>query len=66
MKILAQTVLSIMSLCVMTVSMANDLLMVRSQQSFPEAMLTLQTSIKDHGYQIVRVQRIDIGLTGMG
>ena len=33
MKILAQTVLSIMSLCVMTVSMANDLLMVRSQQS---------------------------------
>ncbi len=47
-------------------SLASELLMVRSQQSFPEAMLTLQTSIKDHGYEITRVQRIDIGLTGMG
>ncbi len=45
---------------------ASDLLMVRSQQDFPETMLTLQTSIKDHGYKITRVQRIDIGLNGMG
>jgi len=45
---------------------ANGLLMVRSAQKFPEAMLTLQTSIKEHGYAITRVQRIDIGLTGMG
>ena len=45
---------------------ASDLIMVRSQQKFPEAMLTLQTSIAEHGYQLVRVQRIDIGLTGMG
>jgi uncharacterized protein (DUF302 family) len=45
---------------------ASDLLMVRSQQGFPEAMLTLQTSIKEHGYEVTRVQRIDIGLTGMG
>lgn len=47
-------------------AIANNLLMVRSQQTFPEAMLTLQTSIKEHGYDIARVQRIDIGLTGMG
>ncbi len=47
-------------------AMANDLLMVRSSQDFPEAMLTLQTSVKEHGYEITRVQRIDIGLTGMG
>lgn len=46
--------------------LASDLLMVRSQQSFPEAMLTLQTSIREHGYEVTRVQRIDIGLTGMG
>ncbi len=46
--------------------LAADLLMVRTQQSFPEAMLTLQTSIREHGYQVTRVQRIDIGLTGMG
>lgn len=46
--------------------LAGDLLMVRTQQTFPEAMLTLQTSIKEHGYSVTRVQRIDIGLTGMG
>ncbi|MCW8852710.1 MAG: DUF302 domain-containing protein, partial [Gammaproteobacteria bacterium] len=45
---------------------ADDLLMVRTKQKFPEAMLTLQTSVKEHGYAITRVQRIDIGLTGMG
>jgi uncharacterized protein (DUF302 family) len=41
-------------------------MMVRTQQGFPEAMLTLQTSVKEHGYDVTRVQRIDIGLTGMG
>jgi len=46
--------------------MASDLLMVRTQQGFPEAMLTLQNSIREHGYEVTRVQRIDIGLTGMG
>lgn len=45
---------------------AADLLMVRTQQKFPEAMLTFQTSVKEHGYDVTRVQRIDIGLTGMG
>jgi uncharacterized protein (DUF302 family) len=45
---------------------ADDLMMVRTQQGFPEAMLTLQTSVKEHGYDVTRVQRIDIGLTGMG
>ena len=47
-------------------SMAADLLMVRTRQNFPEAMLTLQTSIREHGYEVTRVQRIDVGLTGMG
>ena len=45
---------------------AADLIMARSHEKFPEAMLTLQTSIKEHGYTVARVQRIDIGLTGMG
>jgi len=45
---------------------ASDLIMARSQQKFPEAMLTLQTSVKEHGYTVARVQRIDVGLTGMG
>ena len=66
MKIVSQYVLTIILLCFAAASLASDLLMVRSQQSFPEAMLTLQTSIREHGYEITRVQRIDIGLTGMG
>ena len=45
---------------------ASDLIMARSKQDFPEAMLTLQQSVSDHGYKVARVQRIDIGLTGMG
>jgi uncharacterized protein (DUF302 family) len=45
---------------------ADDLLMVRSLQAFPEAMLTLQEAIRDHGYTVSRVQHVDIGLTASG
>jgi len=45
---------------------AQDLLMVRSRQAFPEAMLTLQNSVREHGYELSRVQRVDIGLTQFG
>jgi len=45
---------------------AGDIMMARSALSFPEAMLSLQESIRDHGYTVTRVQRVDIGLTGMG
>ena len=66
MKIMVRYVVSIILLCLTGSVTASDLLMVRTQQSFPEAMLTLQTSIREHGYEITRVQRIDVGLTGMG
>lgn len=49
-----------------TAVFASNLIMARSHENFPEAMLTLQSSIKEHGYTVARVQRIDIGLTGMG
>jgi len=42
---------------------AERLLMVRSDQAFPEAMSTLQNSLIKHGYKISRVQRVDVGLT---
>lgn len=60
--------LKILLLCflVSTNALATDLIMARSSLSFPEAMLNLQTSVKEHGYNVARVQRIDIGLTGMG
>lgn len=45
---------------------AEELLMVRSAQAFPEAMLTLQGAIEMQGYTLSRVQRVDIGLTASG
>ena len=65
MKILRYSLFLVL-LCSSRLSLANDLLMVRTQQGFPEAMLALQNSIREHGYNITRVQRIDVGLTGMG
>ena len=47
-------------------SLAEDMFMVRTQQTFPEAMLALQQEIKSHGYTLSRVQRVDIGLTKSG
>lgn len=66
MKIIIQYLTVIILICIAGQVAASDMLMVRTQQSFPEAMLTLQTSIREHGYEITRVQRIDVGLTGMG
>jgi uncharacterized protein (DUF302 family) len=45
---------------------AEDLLMARSSLEFPEAMVNLQEAIKDHGYTISRVQRVDVGLKKLG
>ena len=66
MKKMIHHVMTLVFLCIVSPVMASDLLMVRTQQSFPEAMLALQTSIKEHGYDVLRVQRIDIGLAGKG
>lgn len=53
-------------LAVAQVANAEDLLMMRSRQPFPEAMLALQDAITDHGYVVSRVQRVDVGLTRAG
>ncbi|MDZ7803520.1 DUF302 domain-containing protein [Thiohalophilus sp.] len=45
---------------------ADRLQMARTPQAFPEAMLQLQEVIKQHGYTVSRVQRVDIGLTTFG
>jgi uncharacterized protein (DUF302 family) len=66
MKKIIRNLMVLVFMCFVMPSMADDLLMVRTQQTFPEAMLTLQTSVREHGYAVTRVQRIDIGLTGMG
>ena len=45
---------------------AGDLLIVRMEQNFPEAMSDLQAELKKQGFQVSRVQRVDIGLEAMG
>lgn len=45
---------------------AQDLYMVRSQMAFPETMIALQKAIREQGYTLSRVQRVDIGLTRSG
>jgi uncharacterized protein (DUF302 family) len=44
----------------------DELMMIRSDQAFPETMSSLQEAIKKQGYALSRVQRVDIGLTAMG
>ncbi len=44
----------------------QELIMGRSAEAFPETMSALQEEIKKAGYTISIVQRVDIGLTGMG
>ena len=65
MKSLRSTLLALL-LLPLTVGADPYLLMLRSSQTFPEAMLSLQTAIVDHGYTLSRVQRVDIGLEAMG
>jgi len=46
--------------------LAQDLFMARSRVPFAEAMLMLQEAVREQGYTLSRVQRVDIGLTNMG
>lgn len=69
MKTVRASYLLLMALLVagiFSVAHAEDLMMVRSKQDFPDTMTTLQESILAHGYSLTRVQRVDIGLTGSG
>ena len=45
---------------------ADQMMMARIKMDFPEAMLKLQDELKNQGYTISRVQRVDIGLTKSG
>jgi len=64
-RIIKYTLL-LLSLCLSPLLHAEDLMMLRSTQPFPETMSNLQHIIKQHGYVVSRVQRVDIGLTKMG
>lgn len=45
---------------------ADSVMMVRLERAFPEAMNVLQEAIKDHGYRVTRIQRVDVGLSSRG
>lgn len=45
---------------------AHELLMVRVSSNFPEAMNAVQQAVVSNGYELMRVQRVDIGLTKSG
>lgn len=59
-------ILSVFLVLITASSYAEELLMVRTTQNFPEAMLKLQDTIRNYNYNVSRVQRIDIGLTKSG
>jgi uncharacterized protein (DUF302 family) len=63
---LKKILISIGLLFFVATSQAEQLMMTRTKQNFPEAMLKLQETIRDFGYTVSRVQRIDIGLTKSG
>ena len=44
----------------------GEMIMIRSNESFPEAMSLLQEAIKQQGYTLSRVQRVDVGLSSKG
>jgi len=66
MKYLIAGILMLATSITAMASESDGLILHRSTQSFPEAMLALQTTIGEHDYTVSRVQRVDIGLTKSG
>ncbi len=60
--ILASAFFSAASQAVVT----GEMVMVRSSEAFPETMAMLQEAIKKQGYELSRIQRVDIGLSKKG
>ncbi len=63
---LISAVLFVGSLAAAHLAHADNMMMVRTTQTFPEAMAELQNQIRAQGYVVSRVQRVDIGLTKSG
>ncbi len=60
------TLLLILLFSAMVQAEHQKLIMGRSIEAFPETMTALQDEIKKAGYTLSFVQRVDVGLTGMG
>jgi len=44
----------------------GEMIMVRSSEAFPETMAMLQDAIRKQGYELSRIQRVDVGLSKKG
>lgn len=66
MKLLKLSLLLLLLAGLLRPVLAQDLFMVRSRVPFAEAMLMLQEAVREQGYTLSRVQRVDVGLTNMG
>lgn len=69
MKMFRNVLLLVTGLCLLggtQIASADNMMMARTTQTFPEAMAELQEQIKAQGYVVSRVQRVDIGLTKSG
>ncbi len=44
----------------------GELIMIRSSEAFPETMALLQSAIHKQGYELSRIQRVDVGLSKKG
>jgi uncharacterized protein (DUF302 family) len=66
MKKVPQLLIAALLFCLAATACADQLLMIRTNLSFPEAMLALQNAIATRGYKITRVQNVDLGLTKTG
>jgi uncharacterized protein (DUF302 family) len=65
MKILRVLLLALYGLWLIP-AQADQLLIIRAQQDYPESMASLQNAISSRGYKITRVQNIDVGITKTG
>jgi uncharacterized protein (DUF302 family) len=67
MKSLARALAGVvLALSICLPACADQLMTVRSSQNFEEAMSVLQGSIKQHGYRLSKVQRVDVGMEAKG
>lgn len=59
-------VTALLLLIASTTALADELLLARISRPFPETMNDLQAAIRNKGYVVSRVQRVDVGLTSSG
>jgi uncharacterized protein (DUF302 family) len=67
-RLVARCLLCVWLACLIfsAASRADELIMVRAERPFADAISDLQIAIQDHGYQVARIQRVDVGLASGG